>query len=194
MCGHYYKFRSLQNLRWFIDIIMNERLFASRYSKLNDPMEGVFITNEGCRHILDLLKTKKYKTRICSLSNNCLDNRLWSYYADSHKGCCIEVSPKNKTIQPEEMHYVISLPNIYEDVDGTVLLSHKSKQWEFEDEVRFFTKRCWFNVIIHRVIFGIRVSKQDYNFYSDLISRINPKIDVCQLKEENIEDGFEEWC
>lgn len=45
MAQHYYKFRSLQNLKRFIDIILNERLYASRYNELNDPMEGVYLTN-----------------------------------------------------------------------------------------------------------------------------------------------------
>ena len=31
MARHYYKFRSLQNLKRFIDIVLNERLYASAH-------------------------------------------------------------------------------------------------------------------------------------------------------------------
>lgn len=190
MSQHYYKYRSLQNLRWFLDIIMNERLYASRYTCLNDPMEGVYITNENCRDIINLLKTKKYKTRICSLSKEYRDTRMWAYYADSHKGCCIEVSAKDMRCNPVDIYYSENLPRVLNDTDGSKLLSHKSSLWEYEQEVRFFRKTSWLNVNIHRIIFGMRVSKSDYDFYKQLIGRINPSIEIKQIQENEIIDGF----
>ena len=100
MARHYYKFRSLQNLKRFIDIVLNERLYASRCDELNDSMEGVYLTNPSSRNIIRLLRIGKYKTRICSLSEDYKHTLLWSHYADSHKGCCIEVSAVNEREQP----------------------------------------------------------------------------------------------
>jgi len=60
---HYYKFRSLWNLKYFIDIITNERLYAARYDELNDPMEGAFLIDYHRQNIVRLLKNEKYKTR-----------------------------------------------------------------------------------------------------------------------------------
>ena len=35
-----YKYRSVDNFRNFVDIILNNRLYAASYQDLNDPMEG----------------------------------------------------------------------------------------------------------------------------------------------------------
>lgn len=40
---HYYKYRSLSNLRFFLDILIYKRLYMASYSELNDPMEGAFV-------------------------------------------------------------------------------------------------------------------------------------------------------
>ena len=153
-------------------------------------MEGVYITNENCRDIINLLKTKKYKTRICSLSKEFRDTRMWAYYADSHKGCCIEVSAKDTRSKPIDMNYSENLPYVINDTDGSTLLSHKSLLWKHEQEIRFFTNSSWLKVNIHRIIFGMRVSKSDYDFYKQLIGHINPNIEIKQLQENEIIDGF----
>ena len=61
---HYYKFRNLNSIRHFLDILVNNRLYAARYDELNDPMEGAYLINGYNENIIRLLKTKKYKTRI----------------------------------------------------------------------------------------------------------------------------------
>ena len=38
---HYYKYRSLSNLRYFLDILINKRLYMASYSELNDPIKGI---------------------------------------------------------------------------------------------------------------------------------------------------------
>ena len=38
----FYKYRSLENLDRFLDIIVNNRLYGAVYNTLNDPMEGKF--------------------------------------------------------------------------------------------------------------------------------------------------------
>ena len=38
----YYKYRRLDNLEFALDILVNHRLWASEFTKLNDPMEGLF--------------------------------------------------------------------------------------------------------------------------------------------------------
>lgn len=190
MAEHYYKFRSLQNLKRFLDILINERLYASRYDELNDPMEGAYLTDARNKHIIELLRTKKYETRICSLSRDYKHILLWSHYADSHKGCCIEVSVKNEREEPIDVNYVESVPIIYEDKEGRELLAHKSVLWKYEDEVRFFRKSSYLNVNIHQVIFGQRVSNDDYHFYKKLIKCINPSIELRKITEGEIIHGY----
>ena len=188
---HYYKFRSLLNMKRFIDIILNERLYASRYDELNDPMEGVYLTNPSNGNIIRLLRQEKYKTRICSLSKDYRHTLLWSHYADSHTGCCIEVSAINEREEPTTVNYIEQIPTINEMREGKDLLSHKSIVWEYENEVRYFRKSSYLNVRIYRVIFGLKVSKEDYHFYKKLIHAINPEIDVCKIiSEEELDMGF----
>lgn len=189
----YYKFISLHSLRRFIDIVMNNRLYAARYDELNDPMEGAYLTSSiNSSNIIRLLRERKYKTRICSLSKDYRHALLWSHYADGHKGCCLEVSAINKHEHPTEVNYTTSLPECeHEPMEGRQLLSHKSTIWSYEDEVRFFRKSSFLNVQIHRIIFGTRVSMEDYSFYEKLISLINPQIIVLRMLSDDIVDGFD---
>ena len=190
MAEHYYKFRSLQNLKRFIDIILNNRLYASRYDELNDPMEGVYLTNPSNGNIIRLLRMEKYKTRICSLSEDYRHTLLWSHYADSHKGCCIEVSAVNERELPTSVRYIEEIPVVNDMQDGKELLSHKSTVWEYEKEVRYFRKTSYLNIKIYREIFGLKVSEDDYRFYKKLINAINPMIEICRINEDDIEYGY----
>lgn len=188
---HYYKFISLHNLRRFIDIVLNNRLYAAHYDELNDPMEGAYITSVYNANIINLIKTRKYKTRICSLTKDYRHTLLWSHYADGHKGCCLEVSAINKREKLAEINYTTSLPEVgYEQMEGRQLLSHKSPIWRYEEEVRYFRKTSFLNVKIHRIIFGTRVSRDDYSFYEKLIRMINSQIVVQKMPSEEIIDGF----
>ena len=48
-----YKFRSLQNLRRFLDILVNKRLYMAHFNEMNDPMEGAFYSGAYDRGLLD---------------------------------------------------------------------------------------------------------------------------------------------
>lgn len=190
MQQHYYKFRGLRDLKRFIDIILNKRLYASRYSELNDPMEGVYLTEPLNSNIIRLLKEEKYRTRICSVSKDYKHTLLWTHYADGHKGCCIEVSVPDERVRPEDINYVRELPFINDQRQGKDMLIHKSTVWEYEEEVRFFSIKRFLNVKVHRVIFGIKITNEDYNFYEKLIRSIDSDIEICRISENDLETGF----
>lgn len=190
MVGRYYKFRSLQNFKRFIDIILNERLYASRYDELNDPMEGVYLTNPINGDIIRLLRAEKYKTRICSLSKDYRHTLLWSHYADSHRGCCIEISAVNEREMPTAVNYMENIPIIDDVEEGKNLLSHKSKIWEYENEVRYFRKTSYLNVRIHQIIFGLKVPNEDFRFYNKLIHAINPTIEIRKITKDELNVGY----
>ncbi len=104
-----YKYRSLTNLEYTFDILLNERLHCAPYDQLNDPFEGLFFsvahwggmsgivagsmmpgrgygfvpTVKSPRSLSEL--TIPGGTRVCSLSASLSDVRLWSHYADGHK-------------------------------------------------------------------------------------------------------------
>lgn len=158
-----YKYRSLANLEHVLDIILNQRLHCSTYPELNDPFEGLFITTTTITPS-DFLKRKillpmfvkwpiKFKrakevkdlggaidkVKICSLSSNLNDVRLWSYYADGHKGVVFEIDcsglekiyeVKYSEELPQGSITLLGQPSLHE------VLSRKTKHWDFESEYR----------------------------------------------------------
>ena len=159
-----YKYRSLANLEHVLDIILNQRLHCSIYPELNDPFEGLFITTTTIRPS-DFLKSKippspfvkwpiKLKrakdvkdlfggaidyVKICSLSSNLNDVRLWSYYADGHKGVVIEIDCSGLE-KIYEVKYSEELPKegftLIRQQSLLEVLSRKTKHWDFESEYR----------------------------------------------------------
>jgi len=53
-----YKYRSLVNFERILDIILNQRLYCSKYDELNDPFEGLFIRTINIT-ISDFIKMKR---------------------------------------------------------------------------------------------------------------------------------------
>lgn len=56
----FYKYRSLENLKRFLEIVMNRKLWSSTYKELNDPMKGVF----SIRPWVQRLKFYTYVTKL----------------------------------------------------------------------------------------------------------------------------------
>ena len=79
-----YKYRSLDNFKNFIDIILKNRLYAAKYKDLNDPMEGQYYyrTGELDRNIRDRLAEEKGELRLCSLSRVNNNELMWSHYTN----------------------------------------------------------------------------------------------------------------
>ncbi|MFA5238968.1 MAG: DUF2971 domain-containing protein [Phycisphaerae bacterium] len=193
-----YKYRSLANFEHVLDIILNQRLYCSTYPELNDPFEGIFETRIHSRMIS--IQSKSYqkaedffegeidKIKICSLSSDLNDVRLWPYYADGHKGIVLgidfsELERIYEVKYPEKLpssgwwDYAIALggpsihiDNIYE------ILSHKTKHWEFEsehriiDESKYLEEGKYFNIKdrIKAIYLGTRTSDK----YRDLLKQI----------------------
>ena len=92
-----YKYRSLNNFKYFVDIILNNRLYASPYFDLNDPMEGYYLYPNGkySDSILKKIKGEKEKIRICSLTRYENNELMWAHYADGHGGICLGFSVRD---------------------------------------------------------------------------------------------------
>ena len=88
-----YKYKSLQNFKFFVDIILKKRLYASKYKDLNDPMEGQYYYREGelRREIKEKILSQKNEYRICSLSRINNNELMWSHYADGQRGVAVGV-------------------------------------------------------------------------------------------------------
>ena len=166
----FYKYRSIQDFKRFMDILVHNRLYATEFTNLNDPMEGVFTYSSNVNSfIIGNLKSKKYKTKICSLSKIYNNGLMWSFYADEHKGCCLEVEPIGKSWIKLEMDYSSNIYNLTENSSIENILSHKSIHWNYEEEVRFIKTldpikekiSPYLKVKIKRVFLGVRMSNKD---------------------------------
>ena len=187
-----YKFRSLENFKYTADILLNQRLHCATIDSLNDPFEGLFyhifrLPYGAGRYGIGVMGGKRIKKQshinqhnylgthnICSLSANMSDVRLWSYYADGHKGIAIELEISE---DEEKLHKVQYNDQVKETpvsllTRGSDILKTKTRHWEHEQEYRIITEDTFYSVegAIKAVYTGLRTSQAD----KELLEKILP--------------------
>ena len=184
-----YKYRGLDNFKNFVDIILKNRLFASHYKDLNDPMEGQYYYQSGelNRTIRDKIREEKGTLRILSLSKVNDNQLMWSHYADGHKGVAIGVRIDNTKydVQPIQYDGIATIRHSdYNSQTSREILSHKLEVWSYEEEVRVFQENQMFiDVQIEEIILGQRVSNQNIGLIRELIEKINPEIRILRAED-----------
>lgn len=178
-----YKYRTTENFKNFVDIILNNRLYAAKYDTLNDPMEGHYLYQDGIldRSILDVIYSQKQQCKICSLSKNPNNFLLWSHYANGHRGVAFGVRIDETKYTVKEIEYLTNLTVIenFDNMTTKNILSKKLNFWNYEEEVRAFTESGNFiNVVIEELIIGKEMNDQEYGFIRKLVSKLNPKIQI----------------
>jgi len=182
-----YKYRSIKNFKYFIDIIINQRLYASPYFDLNDPMEGYYLYSKGnniSEDILKKIKGEKEKIRICSLTRDCYNDLMWTHYADGHHGIVIgvEINKTHHEVRPiiyDGLLNVNDFNTFSQHRTAIEILSHKLSVWEYEQEERVFTNgKSFVNVEVKKIILGQRMSNFDKSIIKKLINKINQNIIV----------------
>ena len=179
-----YKFRSLKNIELALDIILHEQLYCADYNKLNDPFEGLFfaIIRSGgfssgfgnsfdrqvkeCKAILAQLK-------VCSLSDSLNDVRMWSFYADDHKGIAIEINFDGFENDINKVDYLENLPEYnLTNPDPYEILTKKTMHWFYESEYRIIRKEEYYpvNGRIKAIYLGQRIS----NIHLEILKKIIP--------------------
>jgi len=190
-----YKFRSLKNLQYVLDILLLERLHCAPYNKLNDPCEGWFISSQYIGlyykshfHGFSSTPQKTKKTvedlycndsilKICSLSKTLSDIQLWSYYADGHQGVAIEIDFSGIEKDVTEVKYLSHLSEhsigglLSEGSKPEEVLSEKMIHWKYEEEYRIIQDAEFYPVIgkITGVYMGIRSER-----YRDILIKVVP--------------------
>ncbi|TVZ37829.1 Protein of unknown function (DUF2971) [Alteromonadaceae bacterium 2753L.S.0a.02] len=189
-----FKFRSLSNIEFVLDIIYNQRLYCASYDKLNDPFEGLFLSNlfdlskkpVGARllgsqaGVYNVVASAKHldsslleNCRVCSLTRNISDVRLWSYYGDGHTGIAIEIEVDDNEPDLHPVSYSEKLPLIDLDAiansDISALLRKKTLHWQHEQEYRVITDRKYFCIKekIRTIYLGSRVK----SFHADILKK-----------------------
>ncbi len=190
-----YKYRSLQNFKYFVDIVFKNRIFAASYSDMNDPMEGYFKYNpdDSSADVINRIKSKKLNIKICSFSRNNNNHLMWSNYADGHRGVAIGVKIDCNKYDVHHVNYDgISHFNICKTNSDLKtaknILCYKSTQWKYEEESRIFVynKSGFVNVKIIEILLGTRMVIEDKEFIRKLIFKLNPEITVRDSEIMNI--------
>lgn len=183
-----FKYKSVDYIE---DIIINQRLYCSRFDDLNDPMEWAFTSEEDKGDVEKLIKdTDKESWRICCLSRSEQYGLMWSMYGDAHKGICIELEVNIEAPSDNEKITISEYEGwLYGDVtyslkaselsdvsrdDITRVLFNKSKQWEHEQELRFVRRKkenekdVYFPIKVNKIYLGRRIDSDKACFIEKL--------------------------
>lgn len=196
-----YKFKSAQNARYALDIAIHQRLYCARYSDLNDPFEGQYraligdpsrgfgsLFSHGFGHqvsrvaYFELAKSPlDGPSRVCSLSAEWQDVRMWAHYADSSQGLAFEFEIDPAEPELHQVAYVDALPKLNFGLLGlpnTIdALTCKSTHWRYESEWRFISDREYIELPgqLRRILLGSRISAE---FRDAVLELSAPGIDV----------------
>jgi len=170
-----YKYRSLENLLFLLDILINERLYAANYLDLNDPMEGHYLYPDGNlnRKMLERMNNEKMKTRICSLTSNPDNLLMWSHYADGGRGVLLGMDVIGDAV--EEVIYRENLPVYGLDCEtAQELFTYKLSAWSYEAEYRVFTESPHVGIRLREIILGPKMRRSDKSLIGKLIGSLRP--------------------
>lgn len=182
-----YKYRSIENFKNFVDIVLNNRLYAAPYFDMNDPMEGHYVYSAGelSSELIRSIKGEKSRLGICSLSRTPNDPLMWAHYADGHHGVVIGVEVDRGKYDVRRVNYVGPSHVQNAHINGSLetaknILCHKYEVWEYEQEERIFVPdgKKFTDVKVQQVILGNRMSTQDKGFIRELLAILNPDVGV----------------
>lgn len=195
----FYKFKSLENIQHASDIIKNERLYCEDFDKLNDPFEGLFFliirsrgfssafSNDFTRGRVDKKCEKILEPfKICSLSKELSDVRMWSFYANDHKGIAIEIDFTGFEKDIKEVRYSDELPKY--NPDPAEILTKKTNHWCYESEYRVIRKCKYYSIKgrIKTIYLGQRISKDHLGQLTKIIPSAIPiyktKLDTTEIR------------
>lgn len=189
----FYKYRSLDNFHYVLDIVINKRLFATTFSQMNDPMEGIYTGRQHFNSIqMQALNQYRHDIKFCSLSRVDDNPLMWSHYADGSRGVVIEVELdlNSEDIEIRDVIYGTSFElqhnsNIDEQLAKDVL-SHKASFWQYEEEVRVFTNQEFVPVKVKKIIFGEKADEERKNMLKKIINSFDPSIQIKEWDEDSL--------
>jgi hypothetical protein len=137
------------------------------------------------------------KVGVCCFSKNLNNLLMWSYYADSHKGICLEF---DSNIEPFSKYFEVIYKSEIPEIDSDLLfkenhkfqsfkklLSYKSEDWKHEEEIRLLhqEKERIFKYPrygLKAIYFGIKTDSTDMEMVCSLAKAQNPKIRFFKMK------------
>lgn len=135
-----YKFRALKqkiDFERLVDILESGKFWCSKFYTMNDPMEGIYLSN-GTEDDVAKIFSEKNNYLICSFTGEkgLLEPLMWGYYANGFKGVAIEVTIDESQIK--KFKQITYRPKIPMTKSVLKILTTKLCSWCHEDEWRYF--------------------------------------------------------
>lgn len=176
----FYKYKSLNNFEFILDLILKERLYAARYDELNDPMEGVIKVDDTIHKDKETIwQSILNNLRIVCFTKDPENLLMWSHYADGTKGCTIEF----ELLEDQKVHKIEYKEKPLIGIDkmnisgAREVLTYKQKPWKYEVEYRCILDESRFLPIkIKSVTFGARANKESVKLLMSILSICKPDL------------------
>ncbi len=177
-----YKYRSLDNFEFFVDILVNQSLYATSYKNMNDPMEGIYYASSLSRSIINDIRSRKESMNICSLSKERNHPLLWTHYANGSRGVNLGVEITGHNLIKREIIYG-GTPLIDDCINTShtalEILTHKLYYWDYEKEVRIFnSNNTQIKVLIKEIILGEKISSHHKKLIKKLANLLIPDAQI----------------
>lgn len=199
-----YKFRSSQQMEYVFDILLNSRLYCADWTKLNDPVEGIFsysytsATSAQANDFIQQVGRAKRPLRVCSLSRTFDCHLLWAHYAGGFTGLALEVDLPEESPEVVEVEYrgvfasISASEGLSPDAAARRVLSSKYREWQYEQEVRVLSTSDWYslNAPVRRVIVGHRMSKSLFDAIRIVCESKNITVNRTGIGDEGIDADF----
>jgi len=195
-----FKYRSLENWKFIIDILLGQRLYAASFKSLNDPMEGRYHYrgDEVSKAFDRSLKLSKDYWRICSLTTKPTSTLMWSYYGGGHTGVALGVVVPTRSEQkvcPVRYDSEVFIGPGHQkrrprDV-ALEILSQKQQTWRHEEEVRVFSAKPFVKIQLASVLLGCQIAQADEDLLVRLVRATAPKASIRKLRRSNLDAPLE---
>lgn len=156
---------------------------------------------------LDKIRQESFsKIGVTCFSKNNSNLLMWSHYANSHQGFCLEFDSKKEPFSKYfEVIYRSEIPNVISDLlfneeNNTEsirkLLSYKSIDWKHEEEIRVFhqeSNKSYFYTpqSLKAIYFGIRTNPSDIEIVCSIVKAQNPDVKFYKMEKQTETFGIE---
>lgn len=229
-----YRFRKID--KRLIESLVSQSLWFAKPNTLNDPfdcqidVEGALkraaLADTGGRKdfLSSILSNPEFfetwrstldDLGVCCFSSENRDTRLWSHYADEHRGVCLKYQFRTSHFLTEKFRLTTMGPvqylpeplrkwlkdapmDITKFVEGLVhtCLKTKSLAWAYEKEARVFRReQGLFNFsqpFLNQVCFGLRTPPTDIDLITSLAEKYSSCTMFSRMVRNETEFGFAE--
>jgi len=195
-----YKFRSVEQLHYVLDIIFNNRLYCADSKELNDPSESLYGWSDGthcyCGNNSEIDRGLS-NFRICSLSGTWENPPLWGHYASGFTGVAIAIELPDNLENIKKVEYICNIfPTVFIDDSTEIdtcckqILFSKNREWRYEQEIRIVHKDQWFNLspgAIKRIILGPRIDPSLFQMFKIICQKKKIELNKLGIGDESFD-------